>query len=122
MPRRSSSTTSLCGVRFDSNALGPDVFEDDSGDDETEEDSDDAIADVIEIGIGRVTLKDAVEESECDLQTGITDPFASRRDPARDGSGTSDEDDERRNRFHMRHEKDDGKKRECSTDDAADDS
>jgi len=63
--------------------FGPDVVEDECGDEESEKDSNNAIADVIEIGIGRVTLKDAVEESECDLQAGITDPVASGRDPAR---------------------------------------
>src|SRR6266481_3239942 len=102
--------------------LGPDVSEHESGDDKTEKNSDDAIADVIEIGIRRVTLKDAIEESECDLQPSITDPFASRPDPARDGRGTSDENDKRCDRFHVRHEKDDGKKRKRSADYAPDDS
>jgi hypothetical protein len=53
---------------WDSRALWPDVIEDESGDEESEKDSNDTIAEVIEIGIERVTLKDAVEESECDLQ------------------------------------------------------
>ena len=47
--------------------LGPNVSEDDSGDDETEKNSNDAIADVIEICVGCITLEDAVEESERDL-------------------------------------------------------
>ena len=47
--------------------LGPDVSEYDAGDDETEENSNDAIADVIEVCVGRITLEDAVEESERDL-------------------------------------------------------
>src|SRR5206468_2840246 len=59
-------------------ALRPDVSKDEAGDDQTKKDSDDAIANVIEIGIGRVTLKDAVEESECDLQPSITDPLGSK--------------------------------------------
>ena len=42
----------------------PNVSEDKSGDDETKENSNDAIADVIEICVGRVTLEDAVEKSE----------------------------------------------------------
>ncbi len=63
-------------------------MEDESSDDEAKENSNDAIADVIEICVGRVPLKDAVEESECDLQPSVTDPFASGRDPASDGSGT----------------------------------
>src|SRR5438132_11327289 len=99
---------------FDSHAPGPDTFEDKSGNDETEEDSDHAIADVIEICVGRVPLKDAVEESECDLQPSVTDPFASGRDPASDGSGTSDEDDEGRDRFHARHPKHNGQESERS--------
>src|ERR1700747_2648879 len=44
--------------------LGPDVGKDDSGDDETEKNSDGAIADVIEICVWRKTLEDTVEESE----------------------------------------------------------
>src|SRR5437899_5973900 len=107
-------------LRFDSSALGPDILEDKSGNDETEEDSDHAVADVIEICVGRVSLKDAVEESECDLQPSVTDPFASGRDPASDGSGTSDEDDERCDRFHVWHEEYDGEKRERSADHATD--
>src|SRR6266404_1226065 len=102
--------------------FGPDVLEDESRDDKTEENSNHAVADVIEIGIGRIALKDAVEESECDLQPGVADPFASSRDPARDASGTSNKDDERCDRFHVRHEKDDGEKRERSADEATDDS
>src|SRR6266853_3419813 len=113
---------SLSGLRSDSSALRPDVIEDEAGDDQTKKDSDDAIADVIEIGIGRVSLKDAVEESECDLQPSITDPFASRRDPARDGRGTSNKYDERCDRFHVWHEEYDGEKRERSADHATDDS
>ena len=104
MQRRCSSTTSLCGSRFDASALGPDAVKNECGDDEIEKDSNDTIANVIEIGIGRVALKDALKECEGDLQTGITNPFASGRDPAPDGSGTSNQDDERCDRFHVRHE------------------
>jgi hypothetical protein len=42
----------LCGSRFDSSLLGPDVIEDECGDEESEKDSNDTIADVIEIDIG----------------------------------------------------------------------
>jgi len=55
-------------------------MEDECDDGETEENSNDTISDVIEIGVGRVTLKDTVKERECDLQPSITDPFASSRD------------------------------------------
>ena len=81
-PDKVFSETSLCGSRFDSSALGPDILEDEPGDDKAEENSDDAATDVIQIGVGRVPLKNAVEESECNLQPGITDPFASGGDPA----------------------------------------
>jgi len=62
--------------------FGPDVIEDECGDEESKKDSNNAIAYVIEICVGRVSLKDAVEESG--LQAGITDPVASGRDPARE--------------------------------------
>jgi hypothetical protein len=64
---RRFAETSLCGSWFDSSALGPDVFENESGDDQTEENPDDAIADVVEIRVRRKTLENAVEKSECDL-------------------------------------------------------
>jgi hypothetical protein len=57
-------------------ALRPDVLKDESGDEESTQDCNDTIADVIEIGIGRGALEDAVEKSEGNLQPGITDPFA----------------------------------------------
>ena len=41
----------MCRSRFDSSALGPDVIEDECGGEESEKDSNDTIADVIEIGI-----------------------------------------------------------------------
>ena len=45
-------------------AFRPNVSEDESGHDETKKNSNDAIADVIEVCIGRITLEDAVEKSE----------------------------------------------------------
>jgi hypothetical protein len=59
-------------------------LEDESGNDQTKKDSNNTVADVIEICIRRIPLKDAVEKSEGNLQPSITDPFASRRDPAGD--------------------------------------
>src|SRR5438045_5839127 len=99
-----------------------DVLNDKTSYDETKKKSNDAIADVVEIGVRRVALKDAVEESECELQPGITYPLASRGNPAGDGSGASHQDDERRDRFHMRHQEYDGEKSERSADHATDDS
>ena len=103
-------------------AFRPNVSEDESGDDETEKNSNDAVADVIEIGVGRISLKDAVEECECDLQSGITDPFASGRNPAGDGTRTGNEHNERGDRFHVRHQEYDRKKRERAADKATDES
>jgi hypothetical protein len=48
------STTTSADTNGDSSALWPDVIEDESGDEESEKDSNDTIADVIEIGIGRI--------------------------------------------------------------------
>ena len=59
-----------------SGALDQDILEDEPGDEESTQDSNDTIADVIEIDIGRGALEDAVEKSERNLQPGITDPFA----------------------------------------------
>ena len=49
----------------------------------------------------------------------IRDQFASGGDPAGDGRGTGNDHNERRDRFHVRHEEDDGEKRECSADHTA---
>jgi len=59
-----------------SGALGPDVLEDESGDEDSTQDCNDTIADVVEIGVGRVALENAVEKSERSLQPDMTDPFA----------------------------------------------
>src|ERR1700747_1456257 len=75
-------------------ALGPNVSEDQACDDETKKDSNHAIADVIEVRIGRITLEDAVEESEGDLEAGIRNHFASGGDPAGDGRRTGDDHNE----------------------------
>jgi hypothetical protein len=48
------STTTSADTNSDSSALWPEVIEDECGDEESEKDSSDSIADVIEIGIGRV--------------------------------------------------------------------
>jgi len=50
-------------------------LEDEPGDEESTQDSNDTIAGVIEIDIGRGALEDAVEKSEPNLQPGIADPF-----------------------------------------------
>jgi hypothetical protein len=63
-PRKLSKRLSQRRSQSVNRALRPDVSEDESGDDETKENSNNAIADVIEICIGRITLEDAVEKSE----------------------------------------------------------
>jgi len=97
-------------------------MEDESGDDQTEENSDDAIADVVEIGVGRVSLKDAVKECEGDLQVRIADPFASGGHPASNARSKGDYYYKRRDRFYVRHQKHDRKKRERTADHATEDS
>jgi len=51
-------------------------LENEPGDEESTQDSNDTIADVIEIDIGRAALENAVEKSERSLQPDMTDPFA----------------------------------------------
>src|SRR5205823_14810670 len=63
-PRQLLKRRSQCGPQSVDRALGPDILEDQPSDDEAKENSNDAIADVIEIGVGCVTLEDAVEKSE----------------------------------------------------------
>ena len=63
-PRQLLKRCSQCGPQSVDRALWPDVSEDESGNDKTEKNSNDAIADVIEVCVGRITLEDAVEKSE----------------------------------------------------------
>ena len=100
-------------------ALRPDVSEDESGHDQTKKNSNDAIADIIEVCIGRITLEDAVEKSERYLQTRVGDEFCSGGDPAGNGRGTGHHHNQRRDCVHVRHEEDDGEQRECSADHTA---
>ena len=79
----------MVGLAFNSDPLGPDVSEDQSGDDETEKDSDHAIANLVKIGIGCKSLEETVEERESDLQPSIADSFAPGGDPAGDRRCTS---------------------------------
>src|SRR6266446_4255678 len=65
-PRQLLKRRSQRGSQAVDRALWPDVSEDESGDDESKKNSNDAIANVIEIGVGCVTLEDAVEKSERD--------------------------------------------------------
>ena len=66
-PRKLSKRLSQRGSQSVDRALRPDVSEDESGDDQTEKNSNDAIADVIEVCIGRITLENTVEKSERNL-------------------------------------------------------
>jgi hypothetical protein len=52
------------------------MLEDEPGDEASTQDSNDTIADVIEIDVGRGASEHVVEKSEPNLQPGITDPFA----------------------------------------------
>ena len=66
-PRKLSQRRSQRVSQSVDGALRPNVSEDQACNDETEKDSDNAIADVIEISVGRITLEDTVEKSECYL-------------------------------------------------------
>jgi len=61
-----SPTISLCASRFGSGALGPDVMEDESGDDETKENPDTRSRTLSRSVSGAYPWENAVKESECD--------------------------------------------------------
>ncbi len=66
-PRQLLKRRSQCGPQSVDRAFRPNVSEDEAGDDKAEEDSNDTIADVVEISIRRIALEDAVEKSKCYL-------------------------------------------------------
>ena len=63
-PRKLSKCLSQRVPQSVDRAFRPNVSEDESGDDEPEKNSNDAVADVIEVCVGRVTLENAVKKSE----------------------------------------------------------
>src|SRR5258705_13487234 len=87
-PRQLLKRRSQCGPQSVDSALRPNVPEDESGDDETEKNSNDAIADVIEVCVGRITLENAVGKRERYLQTRVRDELCAGGDPAGDGRST----------------------------------
>jgi hypothetical protein len=105
-----------------SRALRPNVLEDKSGYDDSENDAHDTIADFVEIGFGCVALKHAEEESEGDLQTGIGNSLAACCNPRPNRTDAGNKDHQRCDTFQLRDKKQDGDQREGSTDEAADNS
>ena len=93
-------------------------MENQRGNQETEENADHAIANVVEICIGRKSLEDTVEKSEGDLKPGVTDPFASRCYPPGNRGRTGNDDHERGDCFHVWHQEHDRDERECSANQA----
>src|SRR5262249_39400013 len=96
-----TSSTSLCRLWFDSGSLRPEVVKDDRGNGEADQNANDAVADFIKIGVGCVALEHAEEKSERDLETGVTDAFASGRDPTGNCADCGNEHDQRSDRFHV---------------------
>src|SRR5258706_10240128 len=95
-------------------------MEDECGHYQTKENAGDTIANIVEVGVRRVSLKEAVIEGKGNLQTGVSDSFASRGDPSSERRDARNQDDKRGDRLHMRDEEDDRAKREQSANDAAD--
>ena len=62
-------------------------MEDESGDEESEKDSNDTIADVIEIGIGRESLENTEEESERRVATSSSFPDSPERENGNPNEG-----------------------------------
>src|SRR5260370_30100113 len=89
---------------------------------QTKENADDTIANIVEVGIRRVSLKKPVKEGEGNLQTGVSDSFGSGGNPSGERRDACNEDDQRGDRLHVRDEVDNGEEREQSANDAADSS
>src|SRR5260370_41430029 len=90
--------------------------------DQTKENADDTIANIVEVGIRRVSLKKPVKEGKGNLQTGGSDSFGSGGNPSGERRDAGDEDDQRGDRLHVRDEAGKGEEREQSATDAADSS
>ena len=95
-------------------------MEDECRNHQTKENADDTIANIMEVGIRRVSLKEAVIEGKGNLQTGVSDSFGSGGNPSGERRDACDEDDQRGDRLHVRDEVDNGEEREQSANDAAD--
>src|SRR5882757_6234807 len=95
-------------------------MEDECGHYQTKENADDTIANIVEVGVRRVSLKKPVKEGKGNLQTAVSDSFGSGGNPSGERRDAGDEDDQRSNRLHVRDEVDNGEEREQSAYDAAD--
>src|SRR6266571_441466 len=97
-------------------------MEDECRNDQTKENADDTIANIVEVGVRRVSLKKPVKEGKGNLQTGVSDSFGSGGNPAGERRDACDENNQRGDRLHVRDEVDKGEEREQSANDAADSS
>src|SRR6266496_5343440 len=95
-------------------------MEDECRNNQTKENADDTIANIVEVGVRRVSLKKAVKEGKGNLQTGVSDSVVSGGNPSGERRDACDEDDQRGDRLHVRDEVDNGEEREQSANDAAD--
>ena len=95
-------------------------MEDECRNNQTKENADDTIANIVEVGVRRVSLKKPVKEGKGNLQTGVSDSFGSGGDPSSERRDARNQDDKRGDRLHVRDEEDDRAKREQSANDAAD--
>src|SRR6266478_9556755 len=95
-------------------------MEDECRNNQTKENADDTIANIVEVGVRRVSLKQPVKEGKGNLQTAVSDSFGSGGDPSGEHRDARDEDDQRGDRLHVRDEVDKGEEREQSANDAAD--
>src|SRR5258708_31014962 len=95
-------------------------MEDECGHYQTNENADDTIANIVEVGVRRVSLKKTVKEGKGNLQTGVSDSFGSGGNQSAERRDACDEDDQRGDRLHVRDEVDNGEESEQSANDAAD--
>src|SRR6266705_6807766 len=94
-------------------------MEDECGHYQTKENADDTIANIVEVGVRRVSLEEAVKEGKGNLQTGVSDSVGSGGNPSGERRNACDADDQRGDRLHVRDEVDNGEEREQSANDAA---
>src|SRR5258708_4676446 len=95
-------------------------MEDECRNNQTKENADDPVANIVEVGVRRVSLKEAVIEGKGNLQTGVSDLFGSRGDPDSERRDERNQEEKRGERRHMREEEEGRAKGELSANDAAD--
>src|SRR5437762_14068518 len=96
-------------------------MEDEGRNNQTKENADDTIANIVEVGVRCVSLKEAVIEGRGNLQTGVSDSFGSGGQPSSERRNAWEEEDQRGNGLNVRDEVENGDGRERSAS-AGDDS